>query len=623
MIAFNASIQDDTNTGLFPLVHNTEAVLFLWAAAFACLTLLVNNVVIGCFEKLRLQLLPFKGSNALSIEKIHDTICPRRRARFFKCVKRCERRKSQQEKQNSQGCDNTNNKAEWNCPFECSFVKIRMPAPLPFRKKRRSKATRDFQPQTEVRATPHPPAEEIPASEVHAGAVVTSSGKSARRRRRKRLATDSSTETEASASTCSSGAALTIPSLPVSSTLVIDLAMMQNWPQLLVNLKADRRGARHRDADGLYPLHWAVSGAPPLYIVEALLRAYPGAVKKVDSEGSNALHFVSHYGGSVAAMELLLNAYPKAISVKDKYGRSPLYHAVDKAAKIDVLEVLAKADPAMVSSPCRPKNYKQLEQEGKSWSYLTPLYLAWANVLTNRQSAGSLTGKIFDKARLLLEIAYRHRHGLASTDHTTMVPLVAAIITLDGFLPKELAEMVIRKASENDLLELDPVSGRNPLALTAGMTNIPPQRAARLIRWLVEACPKAATETDREGRTALGHAAASGKAWEEGLETLFCAAPETLGWVDRKTGLPPPLVAATAPPSNQNIAAEVVMSADPYNLIGVKSLSLRRRASEQPPERDPNDVSGAKSNELANPDAANLSAIYQLMSKDPMWIVRA
>ena len=112
---------------------------------------------------------------------------------------------------------------------------------------------------------------------------------------------------------------------------------------------------------------------------------------------------------------------------------------------------------------------------------------------------------------------------------TVEIPLVPAIVVLNHLLPFELAEVVIRQAGKGDLLQVDPILGKNPLSLVASMTNLSRQRSDSLIRLLLEVCPSAASDKDREGRTALANAAATGVAWEAGVESLLRAVPDALG----------------------------------------------------------------------------------------------
>jgi Ankyrin repeats (3 copies) len=606
MLTLTSSFDDDAlSTGASLLrqdVLGIASVGALWIGMFVCYSLFVKYVAFGSSETMAFHDLSFWKETVLiqKIERFRDSCHPRRRARFFKCSKRCDCRKAKAVKN-----DVANRSSSWRCPFECSFGGMHMPAPLPFRKKKRSKATK-------------------PATSVCEEKEVSASRKSKRRHGLKYFDAAGCAESETSRSTRRvDEASALVPSLPVTAVSMIDLALMQNWQQLLVNLKARRRDARERDIDGLYPLHWAVSGAPPLEVVRALIRAYPGACKKVDSEGSNPLHFASHYGGSVAMMELLLATYPKAVRVKDKYGRTPLYHAVDKAASIDVLKVLAGAEPSMITTPCQPKNHQKLEKEDTSWEYLAPLSLAWVKVLADKRCAERCSGKIWDKARLLLDIAYRHKHGMAQSPDRAEIPLIPAIVVMNVLLPEALAEVVIRHVGKGELLQIDPASGKNPLALVASMTEISQRRSDSLIRVLLEVCPSAAVDKDKEGRTALANAAASGKVWEAGVESLLRAAPDALGWTD-KDGMPPSLLAASSSASNCEGRAQHMLAADPYNLVGVNGLALRGAAMEQ--ALLPKGAKGVKplltgnTSRSADRNAAHLSTIYLLLMEDPTWI---
>ena len=302
---------------------------------------------------------------------------------------------------------------------------------------------------------------------------------------------------------------------------------------------------------------------------------------------------------------------------------------MDKAAGIDVLETLATADPSMITTACRPKNYLQLEKEGKAWNFLTPLYLAWVNALTNKRSVENQAGKIWDKAMLLLKNAYQYRFAL---DGEVAVPPVAALIAMDSHLPEELAEVVIQAATQEELLKVDPVSGKNPMALVASLSGVSSERSDDLIRMLVEACPSATSALDREGKTPLANAAASGKTWEAGIERLLQAAPEALGWCDEKTGLPPFLLAASSPSSvsaagandeePSNVDRSEILLADPYGFTGAKVMALRRMtlANMQRKKsrlRRPSLITV----EGQAPATKHLSTIYQMVKEDPTFII--
>lgn len=604
MLTVTAALRDDPITGIANLNHNVLVVL--------CVA--ISVVLRLCSTKLHKNIFsPCRWATD------DDTCCPKRKARFFKCVKRAARRKAQCGSKEGEG---------WSCPFECKFARIHMPAPLPFRRKKRPNAKAHPTPSINQSQSAEPlnkkdkiqfpteqddidPTEACTSSDESITSAETQSKslshKSKRRHRRKRRPS-SSTDTETLAT-------IITPSLSITSTTLIDLALMQNWPQLLVNVKANKRQARQRDADGLYPLHWAVSGGPPLEVVRALLKAYPGATKKVDSEGSNALHFSSHYGASVDVVKVVLDTYPKAISVVDKYGRSPLWHAADKGANLDVLKTLATAGPNMITTSCRPKNYLQLEKEGKRWSYLTPLYLSWVNFLTDERSVETCSGKVWGKAGLLLKLGYCHQHRLPLD---VEVPVVAAIVSLDTFLPQELAGVVLKGLPSDELLRIDPATGKNPLALAANSTQLSPERSDELIRLLLGACPAAATALDSEGKTPLANAAEKGKVWDLGLARLFNAYPEALSLSDNTTGLTPPLLLAASSPQSTNLNhRESAILADPYRLVGIKALAFQQIAFERGRKRE---VLPKEASKLEK-ENQHLSSLFDLIKADPSWIV--
>ena len=330
---------------------------------------------------------------------------------------------------------------------------------------------------------------------------------------------------------------------PVVQTSLIDLARMQHWSAVVVRASTDTIAAQHQDADGLLPLHWACSGGPPLEVIQGLLNAFPEGSRVVDSDGSTALHFAAHYGGSVAVVEALLVKFPQAISMKDKYGRSPLYHAVDKSASIEVLDTLIRADASMVTAPCLQKvtslaqNYRT--QDRQSPEHRTPLYLSWAMAMSDRQTRSKKSGRMWEKAQLLLGAAYAHR------ETHTIYRMVHAAVTFDSYLPKDVILLAIELFPEL-LKERDEVSGRLPLAIAAACRQQSSQRSYELLELLIRYFPQAAQVSDLTGRYPLTLAIDSGKSWNNGVVLLFQAAPDLVHGRDRVTGLPPVLLSASA-----------------------------------------------------------------------------
>jgi hypothetical protein len=258
----------------------------------------------------------------------------------------------------------------------------------------------------------------------------------------------------------------------------------------------------------------------------------------VDSEGSTTLHFACYYGASVSVVHTLLEANPEAVRVKDKHGRTPLFHAVSKSAKVDVLRALIDAEPLMVIDPCfSPPSDRPLgTRDRRTLQPRTPLFMAWNAVNISRGRQRPTTGRVLDKAHMLLEAAY-----LQSTPRRTYQVLHAAV-KLDSYLPPDVIRFAIDHYPEQ-LRQIDEQDGRLPLAIAAELRS---PRAAEIIQLLCKAFPQAAWASDAQGQTALVIALKSGKQWHDGVKAIFVAAPLALLWRDRQSRLYPALIAASA-----------------------------------------------------------------------------
>ena len=407
----------------------------------------------------------------------------------------------------------------------------------------------------------------------------------------------------------------------------MDLARMQQWKTILEHRQQllSRRQAKYRDVDGLYPLHWACSGGPPVAVVQALLECYPSAARKVDQEGSSPLHFACHYGASASVVEALLSVNPDAIGLLDKYGRSPLYHAVDKSASMEVLQLLVRADASLITTPCLVWQQQQQQQEApppRAAAVRTPLYLAWTAVLSDYRARTSGKGKKWTKAQFLLQEA-------CDDDDKPDQNLLMATIRMDLYLPAGVLELAVRSqgSSSSSLL----YDGREALALAARMRQYSSARSRQVMECLLQAFPKAAAydiiDTGQQ-QNALILAVESGKRWrQEGVDMLFAAAPEALQQRHTTTGLPPALLAATVVPQQaapgdndeeqQQLYYRFLSSpGDPFHLLSHKQQELLNRRprrliqqQQRPPEQ--------KLDNLQDADTMQVETIFELVRANP------
>ena len=509
-------------------------------------------------------------------EHLASQICPKRRARYLKCTKRCQarRRNKMPQPEDDSSSSSTTGICDSTCQDSCDklceigklFIKLHLPPPLPFFKR---KKTRQCSDGSSTSCPDH--------------CVCC------------RCRDDASCTTEAGSTSDESEIPAKRASVKLarsSSASLIDMARMQQWTALMEHV--NRRGAKYRDHDGLYPLHWACSGSPPVEVVQALLTAYPSAAHKVDAEGSTPLHFATHYSAPLAVIETVLKAYPKAISMQDKYGRTPLYHAVEKSLSLEVIKLLAQAESSCILLPCLPVDKRTLPLK-RDTAIRSPLYLAWASALKDRQTRLKCKGKQWDKAEYLL------------TAVTKQGTLMERLISMDLYLPEQLATLMLHARP-------DLVVGANALAAAASTLHYSRERSTYLIRLLLQHNTGAASMLTSDGRSILGCVAASNQP-VNAIDDVFAAAPQTLLWRDRLTGLPPALLAATSNRpalSSQGSLSTRAFNPDPYNLLTAKQKELLNMSTP---------TASAEPETPINADALHINTIFTLLQKDPSVIL--
>jgi hypothetical protein len=135
--------------------------------------------------------------------------------------------------------------------LDCSFAKLHMPSPLPYHRRRQTDPATDELPcpdtqQECIVANAEPvPENSVPPIDTSVATVDTTKNPDvviAKKHRKSKNGSSSSSSRQAP---------------------LIDLARMQHWSLLIERAAKHKREARYRDADGLLPLHWAVSVVHP------------------------------------------------------------------------------------------------------------------------------------------------------------------------------------------------------------------------------------------------------------------------------------------------------------------------------------------------------------------------
>ena len=107
------------------------------------------------------------------------------------------------------------------------------------------------------------------------------------------------------------------------SLLVLN-ALLDAYPRAV---KTDSEGGR-------LPLHTAISGQASSKAIRTLIRAYPDAARQRTKDGYLPLHLAAHWGvSSLDVVSALLKAYPDAIQGRNRFERTPLEEAVVMAGE--------------------------------------------------------------------------------------------------------------------------------------------------------------------------------------------------------------------------------------------------------------------------------------------------
>jgi len=530
--------------------------------------------------------------------------CPRRRARSWKCAKRASRRRHHQ-----QGHD--------ECPLT-TFYKCHLPAPLPFWRRRRPTVVEEHisPPSCDDTSDDDGSLDNASTSQnLSDNASVSQNEKNTS----STLATGEYFQEEPYKTMQDISVADVVvvahpPKLPRRKrALLIDLVRMQQW-EVILNESLKRREAKYRDADGLYPLHWAAAGNPPLAVMERLMDLYPSAIRRADREGSLPLHFAACYGASMDVISQLIKQYPEALTRQDRYGRTAFYHCTDKASQLSVLQLLSQDHPQVVTTPCSPRSKKTTSDavhSARQVAMRTPLYLMWTKVLSDRQTRSTYQGKTWDKAVWMLQVAHRHLHGDKSSES-----LLIATLRMDIYLPDTIVSLII--SARPDLLRVpNPIM---PLSEAAGNRSYSLARWERLVELLLKANPAAA----RTLPTPFHQAIRVGRPFALFIRTT----PEATAWRDSINGLPPALLAASVSTAIEGLECQEddepssdaaiwsSRASDPFKLLPPKQ---RERLDRQASISASNHKDGGQN--MASEDQSQLENIYTLLRANPLQVI--
>jgi hypothetical protein len=139
--------------------------------------------------------------------------------------------------------------------------------------------------------------------------------------------------------------------------LLYRLAKAWAWPALAHRCRTHPWEASSSvvNHDGDTALHWAVFGNPPLFVVEALLRASPELVNVPNATKQLPLHLACCYRASPEVLQALVELNPSNLGVRNGLGFYPLHILCDCGCLPACLEIVLKYEEAI--GTLREKDY--------------------------------------------------------------------------------------------------------------------------------------------------------------------------------------------------------------------------------------------------------------------------
>lgn len=140
---------------------------------------------------------------------------------------------------------------------------------------------------------------------------------------------------EASANAAAQSAPQQPQSISTGNNIFVS-AKREEWAVKVINalLDAFPRAIKMSSEGGRLPLHWAAAGRSTPRVISTLITAYPGAAKHRTKDGSLPLHICAHWGISHSEVAVfMLRSYPDATYGKNRWERSPLEEALCMAGE--------------------------------------------------------------------------------------------------------------------------------------------------------------------------------------------------------------------------------------------------------------------------------------------------
>lgn len=342
---------------------------------------------------------------------------------------------------------------------------------------------------------------------------------------------------------------------PEKTSSLLTLARRDSWQAVAKFAPSYTVELVEKDANGLIPLHVACRCVSICrYVLRSLVEAAPHTTRLIDNEGSTPLHFLLHYGSpNDEVLRFMIDAYPQALAVRDIYGQTPLFHAIEKNLSLSGVKIIMEYLEASESilKYCGPGLLGKYQDPISSRGSLvhqsvyrlseidterTLLYFAWRNTLTPLDGSDfKMKGKRWEKAMLLLKVAYSRRHPSAK------FRLLHALLEFLPYLPLDIHDFLFT-ISQGDIEQPEDGSGRLPLHIVSSL-DMDDNEVLYLIQKLLHLHPEAIRHKALNGRLPFHEAIATGKSLRVCMR-LFKEYQAAMEAVDDMTGLYPFMLAA-------------------------------------------------------------------------------
>lgn len=150
-----------------------------------------------------------------------------------------------------------------------------------------------------------------------------------------------------------------VPSLIRNETFSFLYNLTRRWAWQAVAFRCqthpDEATLLEQDSNGDSILHWACFGSPPLFVVEAILKASPELIKVRNARGCLPLHTACLYRASSNIVRTLVRSYPESAGmpirgVTDQSKSNPLHLLCDYGCQVDSIHAILETPDGALST---------------------------------------------------------------------------------------------------------------------------------------------------------------------------------------------------------------------------------------------------------------------------------